>query len=244
MNKLIVSITSYPRRFDMLRRVLLSLRNQTYKDFDVLITVCNDECKNDMQELNRIIKTSKLSIHLNVVNENTYCHKNTFEAMKLFPNNPILVIDDDIIRVPTCIENFVKDYLDFNCIIARTYDHLYEDEKIKKTHGIIINHCIRQRYFTGKEMPNTGGQGILYPPNVFKDQRFYDANLIKECSPTSTEVWVYFWCLHDKIPMFFTWDKTWNYRLDLVQKDGCLYMVNDIETRQRYLENCIKKIGL
>lgn len=79
MNRLKVSITSYPRRFKMLKRVLESLENQTYKDFDVVITLYRKECENDLDKLNKIISNSKLNIEVNFVDTNTYCHKNTFE---------------------------------------------------------------------------------------------------------------------------------------------------------------------
>lgn len=245
MNKLKVSITTYPRRFNMLKRVLESLELQTYTDFDVVITLYKQECENDLDKLNKIISNSKLKIELNFVDTNTYCHKNTFEVMKLYPDNPILVIDDDILRLPDCIKNFVQDYLDYNCIIARNYDYFLKNEELIKTMGGLRRNRISnmEMYFTGKEMPNTGGNGILYPPNCFKDPRYYDKDLILQCSPTSTEVWLYYWLCKEQKLLYFKYEQTWKYRLDLCQKEGCLYMTNTLDKRKEFLKNCEKMLG-
>lgn len=245
MNILKVSITSYPRRFNMLKRVLESLEKQTYTDFDVVITLYKQECENDLELLNKIISNSKLNIEINFVDTNTYCHKNTFEVMKRYPDNPILVIDDDILREPDCVKNFVQDYLDYNCIIARNFDYLLKNEVLIKTMGALRRKRITnmEMYFTGKEMPNTGGNGILYPPRCFKDPRFYDKDLILQCSPTSTEVWLYYWLCKEQKLLYFKYDQTWKYRIDLCQKEGCLWMTNTLDKRIEYLDKCEKMLG-
>lgn len=243
MNKLKVSITSYPRRFKMLKRVLESLEKQTYTDFDVVITLYKQECENDLELLNKIISNSNLNIKINFVDTNTYCHKNTFEVMKLYPDNPILVIDDDVMREENCIKNFIDDYLENDCIIARTFDNLLKNNKIiNKQQGIryIPN---KQMFFTGNEMPNTGGYGILYPPHCIKDKRFYDKDLILKCSPTSTEVWLFYWLCKEHTKLFFKWSKTFTFSLSFFQKEGKLGQINTVEQRNIYFKNCQDILG-
>ena len=125
MNRLKVSITSYPRRFKMLNRVLESLENQTYKDFDVVITLYKQECENDLEYLNKIVYNSKLNIEVNFVDTNTYCHKNTFEVMKLYPdkfaNDVVLVSPPYDNNGQTNINLRFSEYFNF-------HDYLPEDE--------------------------------------------------------------------------------------------------------------------
>lgn len=231
MNRLIVSITSYPERIKQLRNTLVSLTKQTYKDFDVVLTFTHDEYEKMKTEVNEMISKLGLSIIINLVDENTYCHKNTFEVMKLYPNNPILVLDDDVVRVHSCVGDFVEDYLKYNCIISRTFYYELRNEKIISTKGILFKPDIK--FFTGVEVPHTGQHGILYPPNCFTNPAFYDVNLIKACSPTSTEMWIFYWCKRENIPICFKFRKTWIFA---TPSKTNLWQVNTLNKRNEFYE--------
>jgi len=241
MERLIVSITSFKPRIKLLKNTLKSLVYQTYKDFDILLTFEKNEYEEFKDELNEILSYFKnLNIQINLVDINTYCHKNTFEAMKLYPNNPILVLDEDVFRTKYCIEEFINDYQEHNCIIARDYCYKILNDKI---YFDDIKFLSKHEYnFTGVEIPHTGKLGILYPPNCFKDKRFYDPNLILECSPTSTEMWIFYWCKKEKIPIYFKMRKTFIFSV-YSSAENCLGNKNSLENRLKFYNNMIKLIG-
>ena len=122
-------------------------------------------------------------------------HKKLMPVLKKYPDNPILVIDDDIIRREGWLRTFITDHQRHpNDIIAGTFQFFldkdlqfqrmmdFKEENAKGKNGVpnIVFNFAR---------PANGCAGTLYPAHTFTDPRFFDEKLFMRLSPTSDESW-------------------------------------------------------
>lgn len=135
-------------------------------------------------------------IELIWIKENTKSHKKLMPTLAKYPNNPILVIDDDVIRSEEWLKAFIADHEKYpNDIIVGAFWKKF----ILKNNNIAEQLCIRDTYNTtkycGKIMmgykPANGTGGTLYPAGTFTDKRFFDKNLYMKLSLSSDETWQY-----------------------------------------------------
>jgi hypothetical protein len=126
---------------------------------------------------------------------NIRSHKKLIPTLKKYPDNPILVTDDDIRREKTWVEMFVKDHESHpDDIIAGAYSFFFNSRleltrfnDMKGKHSGGKNHIPSLVFnFT---RPANGCAGTLYPAHTFTDPRFFDENLMMRISPTSDESW-------------------------------------------------------
>jgi|GEM_PF-1514017 len=205
--KLIVSLTSFPTRIQYVKLVLESLVNQSipFSMYHIVLVLAIPEFPNKENDLpvdlvNFINKYPDL-IEILWYRRNIISHKKLIPTLKKYPNNPILICDDDIVRKQWWIQMFLEDHKKYpNDIIFgaskqyvtselkwESYKYLYIKTKAGKLNAVknmIIN--------TGKPMNGFGG--TLYPKNTFKDKRFFDEDLFMKLSPSSDESWQ--WCFN------------------------------------------------
>ena len=107
--------------------------------------------------------------------------------MNKYPNNPILIIDDDIKREDGFIQAFLNDHKKYpnDIIFGMSRFVLNKNYKFIKKKKIKENEYILAR-------PSNGLGGTLYPPNTFTDKRFFYENIFMKLSPSSDEIWQ--WC--------------------------------------------------
>ncbi|KAG4102883.1 nucleotide-diphospho-sugar transferase [Neocallimastix lanati (nom. inval.)] len=239
--KLIISLTSYPARIKFVKLVLESLVNQfiPFSVYHIVLVLAIPEFPNKENDLpvdlmNFIHKYPDL-IEILWYEKNIISHKKLIPTLNKYPNNPILICDDDIIRKPWWIKMFLEDHLKYpNDIIFgaskqyltpelkwESYKYLYIKTKagrLNAVKNIIVN--------TGKPMNGFGG--TLYPKNTFTDKRFFNENLFMKLSPTSDESWQ--WCFNIiENKTLRQSSKIYDYTKDIIKDSQVtsLYKVND-----------------
>ena len=120
-------------------------------------------------------------------NKNIRSHKKLIPTLKKYPNNPILIIDDDTLRDEGFLQCFLNDHKKFpNDIIFGLSQFI-----IDKNYKFIRKKKIKQKDFIIAR-PANGVAGTLYPPHTFTDKRFFYENIFMKLSPSSDECWQ--WC--------------------------------------------------
>ena len=114
-----------------------------------------------------------------------------------YPENDILIVDDDIIRTHNFIEIFQKEHRlypnDIICGIFMFYfDNKFEMNKFNgyKSENLGIINAVPNIIFQTAR-PANGLGGVLYPKHTFSDKRFFNEALYMNLSPTSDESWQY-----------------------------------------------------
>lgn len=196
--RLILSLTSFKTRIPKLWLVVESiLRNNVKPDKFILYLQLDsmDEVPHKLKEL------QKKGVEIRLCSTELRSHNKYFHAMKEFPNDCIITIDDDIFYRNDLIGTFAE---------------------LHKQHpdAIITNRAKSIKTSTPlyKEWPDTDEQikdekilpigvaGVLYPPQSLHEDVF-NKELIKELCLTADDIWLTCMALLKGTPKFFT-----NYR--------------------------------
>lgn len=215
-NDIIISLTSYGKRVeDTLPYTLYSLLIQTVMPKKIAVFLDNDNWNDE--KLPPILQKLK-----DIGVDFYYCkdirsYKKLIPAMQLFPNNPILTMDDDFYYNPKYME-------------WMTYAYEKSDKKTvlgqwgcipEKKDGEYIpyNQWKDCKYRTdSSEISFIGCCGCCYPPKIFDDEILKEDVFMKLC-PTADDIW--FWVM----------EKRQNIKTQLIEPSGYGYhqSVNRIE---------------
>ena len=157
--KIIISFTSYPKRFYLIPTVLKSLYEQTFPITKIVLTLS----KEDKKYFNLNIS----NIDIITTNEDLRPHNKYYYAMKKYRDYAIMTIDDDLYYAKDTIKSLFFSYLENpNIIIGRRSHYMtYERNGELKSYQ---KWKFRQIF---KKEPDfntflTGVGCILYPPDI------------------------------------------------------------------------------
>lgn len=180
-HELVVSITSYYKRFNTLPLVINSLLNQTVKPDEIQIWI-------EEKDFNLIPKRlSKFnSINFKKCENNLYSYKKILPTLKENQNRYIVTFDDDIIYQRNVLESLVKQALKNpkDVVANRIHKIKLKDNLPDKYNNWFLNDNSNSElnFFTGVG-------GVLYPPNCFyKD--IMKIEKFKKICPNNDDIWL------------------------------------------------------
>ena len=167
--KYIVSFTTFGPRVENSVEMVNALKNQTFQDFKVVMTLYKDDINNIGPKMEKLINDGE--VELIVADEDLGSHLKYFYAMKKYPYMPIITLDDDRRYDPKTLEHLVT---------------AHNAAKQFGTKAIICNWGTRMWKTLNQVPPMTswpllnlgefsylgmaeGFMGILYPAACFKD---------------------------------------------------------------------------
>lgn len=195
---LIISMTSYPKRIKYVAKAFASIlmTNVPKNEYHCVLTLSKLEfpnLENDLpNDLQLFIKNNLIEIIW--TEDNQKSHKKLMPTLAKYPNNPILIIDDDVYRTEQWLNAFIETHKKYPTdIIAGAFWQKY----ILRNNDILEVSCVHDTYNTTKYAnkimvgykPANGTGGTLYPPGTFTDKRFFDKDLYMRLSPSSDETW-------------------------------------------------------
>ncbi|WP_174502751.1 hypothetical protein [Acidiphilium sp. C61] len=192
-NKVIISLTSYPSRFQTVYFTIISLLNQSIKPDKIILWVF----KNEYNLLPRkIIELINSNFEVKKLNEDWKSYNKLIPSLIEFPNEYLVTADDDVLYKPTWIEELILSFKNINGIVAHRAHIIQYDfnEKIEEYNKWIVD--TPEENFCQIKSPlvfPTGVGGVLYPPDSF-DDRILDIYLAMELCPTADDIW--FWFMH------------------------------------------------
>lgn len=184
--ELVVSLTSYPPRFNKLHLTLECLLNQSIKPDHIVLWIA----KNDRKHLKpSILKLEKRGLKIE------YCDdigsfKKIIPALKQYSNCFVVTADDDLYYWPTWLEELVKERNnDENEIVCHRAHRI-----LKGNDGIPLPYSTWEfestHSFANPDLFPTSGGGVLYPPGCFYAD-VSDVNTFQELTPKSDDIWLY-----------------------------------------------------
>lgn len=121
--KIIISLTTYPKRMQTIRLVLESLLSQTYLPDKIVLWLSEEEF--DKNTLQCVLPLSEeVDIEIRWCEKNLRSHKKYYYAMQEFPDDIIITVDDDVIYKDTMIENLIKGYRCYPYAVIARRAHL------------------------------------------------------------------------------------------------------------------------
>lgn len=194
---IIISMTSWRQRISTAGLAIWSILRQMKNTNTIFVLVlAKPEFPNGLDDLPSDIRimTATGAIQIVWCEQNLFSHKKLMPTLAEWPNNPILVVDDDIIRDIGWLDVFIRDHQEHphDVIVGGC---LFD---VGFSNGV-FNPVLRHRYDTPDEAgtvittrrPANGFGGVLYPAHTFTDPRFYDTKLMMQLSGYSDESWQY-----------------------------------------------------
>jgi FkbM family methyltransferase len=186
-SELIVSLTSYPKRFKTLHLTLASLLNQSIKPDRVILWIAHEDV-NQLPDSVLNLKKAGLEIRFT---KDIKSYKKIIPTLKAFPNAFIATADDDVYYWQTWLEELVDAWKkDMNCVTA----HRVHRARISPK-GSFEPYDRWNLNFSNDLSPNelnfpTGIAGVFYPPGIFH-QDVLKEEIFMEVCPHGDDIWLY-----------------------------------------------------
>lgn len=195
--KLIISISSKYENLFNTKRVIESILNQNYNHFmyQILLILSKKEIK-DINTLPNLFLKKNNKFRLKLIDEDINLQTKLVIAIKEYPNNPILVINDDTTFPEGWLEMFINDHKKYpNDIISGSIQYFIGknltiskfSEGYKGKKFGTFNHIASIIF--NFAFVNTNLGGTLYPSNSFRNNDFFDYKLFNKISRNSDEFW-------------------------------------------------------
>lgn len=192
-------MTTWPPRFAVSQQAMAAIVEQAKEAnlqervHPVLVVseeeVCFSKTRKEACEL--MDEMTWLGVEVIIDSGNIRSHKKLMPTLEKYPNNPVLVVDDDNTQWPGWLKTFISDHDKHpnDIIYGQSLSHVeLQGDKIVEVReqSIPFENAGKVTY---NMKPANGAAGTLYPAHTFTDPRFFDRELFMRLSPTSDETW-------------------------------------------------------
>lgn len=185
--KIIVSLSSYPKRFATIDLCLKSLLNQTMKPDHIILYLGEDVKENDITPEMR--ELTQYGVEISMVSGNLKPHKKYYYAIKEFSDDLVITVDDDIIYNRKLVENLWNSYKKYpDCVSACRVHKIIREADNVLPYNQWEYECKRINV-PSMDLIATGGAGALYPPNCLS-QDATNESLIQELALNADDIWL------------------------------------------------------
>ena len=185
--KIIVSLTSFPARFEKLHFVIRSLLVQTMAPDAIIVYLDDDddgELPKSLQEL------KKYGLQIEWRTSRMKPHKKYYYAIKEHPDDIIVTVDDDVMYPAELIESLYKTYQKFpDCVVAtRAHRIIFDNNKKIRSYNN-WHWADGHRNKPSLALMATGVGGVLYPPHCM-NKELLNQKLFLSLSPNADDLWL------------------------------------------------------
>lgn len=190
--RLIVSLTSYPKRIGVVAQVLNTIYAQTRKADEIILWLAEEQFPGKEADLpdnlRQLISDKRLTVR--------WCddlkgHKKYFYALQEYQDDIVVTIDDDLLYPQDMLASLYKSYLLYPDAVSTLRAHLIlvseqnqilpYREWIHETDACIHKPCM--------QLMASGGAGDLYPPGLYRKD-FFDREAVLEYCLWADNLWV------------------------------------------------------
>ena len=189
---LVVSLTSFPERINVVHRTIKSLLGQSVRPERLILWLAKEQFPGREAELPQSL-LDLLSFGLEI----RWCqdirsYKKLVPSLESFPDKCIVTADDDILYPRYWLEKLWQTHLEHpKDVIAHRLRKMRRSRKAFLPYNdwpIVTKSVPTEPYLT---LPTTGG-GVLYPPECFGGEAF-DRGAFMETAPRADDLW--FWAM-------------------------------------------------
>lgn len=190
--QIIVSLTSHPARIDTVHLAINTLLRQTLKPDRIILWLAKEQFPQGENSLpDSLTELQALGLDIKWC-EDLKSYKKLVPALREFPEDMIVTVDDDLYYEENMLEMLYKTHLEHpqDIVVNRSWRVKVQGEKLIP----LASRKISYEEYTDPSYLNQlmGGSGCLYPPNsLHKD--VLNTDKIMSLIPTHDDV--YFWVM-------------------------------------------------
>ena len=186
--KIIVSLTSYPKRFHVTYYAIRSMMSQTIRPDMIILYLDADVSMNDIPE--KLKSLCKKGLRIEIRDEALKPHKKYYHVLQEHPNDIVITIDDDVMYEKNTIKNLLQTHEKYPHAIAAKRTSLMTKTEV----GTINPYSQWKREYKeilepSDELFATGVGAVLYPPHALSECAFAE-DKIKEFCLNADDIWL------------------------------------------------------
>lgn len=196
--RVIISLTSFPKRIPTLWLVIESLLRQTVKPDAIILHLTQSQVPSLDMLPAELLAQQERGLQIRLCPDPIRSHTKYYYAFKEHPEDIVITVDDDLFYRSTLVEDMLKHHEQYpEAIIANWVKEIlpgkekYAEWPDGSTPKLSPNHFL------------LGVRGVLYPPHCMYEDIFDTENIIKLCL-TADDVWLSCMALLKGTPMYFT----------------------------------------
>ncbi len=200
--QIIVSMTTYAGRAAVVPRVLERLMNQTVKPDRIVLYLSVENFSDRERSLpQRILDMQDMGLELRWCDGDIKSYKKLIPALKEFPNDIIITVDDDLYYDLDIVERLYDSYHRFPKAISALRAHWMKFD----TQGKLLPYeqwskCVSEPLLTpSMRLFATTGGGTLFPPHIFPEETCNADKFMALCG-NADDVWFKFMSIMNGVP--------------------------------------------
>lgn len=201
--QLVVSFTSYGSRIYTVPLMLERLMNQTLKPDRIVLYLSKENFPLMEKELpERLLEMCSFGLEIRWCEGDLKSYKKLLPALKDFPEDIIITVDDDLYYELDMIEKLYDSYKKYPAAISarRTHRMTYSED------NQILPYCEWEKEYSEcnpephMDLLATTGAGTLFPPHILPEE-VHNEEYITQLCPTADDVWVKVMSLLRQVPV-------------------------------------------
>lgn len=182
----VVSLTSYRKRFPAIVNTLKSLITQSVKPDHLILWVGYSDLEFVPPEVQALCARG-LEVR---ATDDIGPYTKIIPSLKAFPDACVVTADDDVYYRKDWLKGLLHEFRDPKEIICYRAHEIIFEEGGKPRPYKFWRHEIKERTASNLYLA-TGVGGVLYPPNSFAEETFNTEDFLRLC-PGADDVWLYF----------------------------------------------------
>lgn len=190
--KLIVTLTSFPARINRAWLVIETMLRQSHKPDKIVLWLSKNQFKSFKHLPVKLLKLRHRGLDIRLVEGDLRSHKKYYYALKEFPEDYLIIIDDDIFYRTDLIEDLYNYSLKYPEAIISQYGFQMEWEN-----EVLKPYSLWERKIDHK-MPSSdiffgSGGGTLLPPHCLSSMAT-EKSLFMSFTPFADDIWLNAMC--------------------------------------------------
>ncbi len=188
--KITLSLTSYPKRINIVPNALKTLLKQTLKPDNLVLWLSWEQFPNREDDLPKnLLDLKQYGLTIKWCKD-IRSYKKLIPSLVEYPDDIIITVDDDIYYPFNLVEGLYLSYLKDKTVI-----HSNRIRRLKIKNGKISSVNPAYHYWSSFDEPSflnkiTGSGGVLYPPHSLSDLAVRD-DIFMKLIPTQDDVWFF-----------------------------------------------------
>jgi len=217
--KIIVSLTSFPEAIPYAVQAIRSILAGSMLPDKIVLYLDTQKFPGGIlpSELERLKAESPI-IEVRFDEAEIRSYKKLIPALRDFPNDVIVTIDDDIYYHPNMLRKLVNLHKQLpNAIIAHRVRKIKLNAPYRKWRKYKCYDFIFKKIHFNHLAMQTGVGGVLYPPHSL-DEQMLDSTLFMSMAPTNDDIW--FWAAAVSKGTYVVPVPGWHHKLIEIGKPG------------------------